>query len=243
MNDFNVKSYLAGHKTDIKGTRRYEEHTINSSNLIARFSHRKRIEKSIEYIVPRLESGNVLDYGCGTGVVVSILNKIKPNSAYGYEPFHIERFEKNAPVYSRYDDILQFAPYKTVIISEVLEHLSMFSIDEFLSRCNELFEGGHSIYISVPVEIGPALFMKEIHRFFTNKKPNYKLLELIKAGFFGIPAGRVTNADYYDHKGFDFRQLIRLLKSKGYTITILGYSPLSIGTWYGNSQVFFKAEK
>ncbi|GHU57608.1 hypothetical protein FACS189442_6550 [Spirochaetia bacterium] len=68
MNDFNVKSYLAAHKTEVKGTRRYEEYTIKSNNLIARFSHRKRIEKSIEYIIPRLELGNVLDYGCGTGV-------------------------------------------------------------------------------------------------------------------------------------------------------------------------------
>jgi hypothetical protein len=103
--------------------------------------------------------------------------------------------------------------------------------------------GGGAKKISVPVEIGPVLFIKEIHRFFTRKRFDYTLLELIKAGLCAVPAGRINGASYYDHKGFDFRRLIKLFGSRGYSITILGYSPLPIKTWYGNSQVFFKAEK
>jgi 2-polyprenyl-3-methyl-5-hydroxy-6-metoxy-1,4-benzoquinol methylase len=142
MNKFDIKSYLAGHKTEVRGERGYENYTINSNNPLARFSHRTRIKKSIAYILPRLELGNVLDYGCGTGVILSILNKIKSNSTIGYEPFHTEKFERNSPVYSNFDDVLKFAPYKTVIVFEVLEHLSISSTDEFLSRCDELLGGG-----------------------------------------------------------------------------------------------------
>jgi 16S rRNA G1207 methylase RsmC len=57
---------------------RYDALTINSPNLFARYAHRNRIKKGLRYVIPRLELGNILDYGCGSGVFVSEINKIKP---------------------------------------------------------------------------------------------------------------------------------------------------------------------
>jgi hypothetical protein len=41
------------------------------------------------------------------------------------------------------------------------------------------------------------------------------------------------------HKGFDFRKAIRFLEGEFGPVTIASYGPLPIGSWYGNSQVYF----
>jgi SAM-dependent methyltransferase len=246
IHKYNVKKFIENHVTEIEGNRKYENHTINSPNPLARYAHRSRIKRCVEYIVPRLKIGNVLDYGCGTGVFISVLNNIKPNSAFGYEPFMIERFEKNIPIYSEYNDVLKFMPFSTVTIFEVIEHLSNDKLDEFLLRCDKLFHGnGATIIGSVPIEIGLGLILKEMHRILSSKKTEYKVLEFLKAVFWGVPGKRIGDGScgYGSHKGFDFRKLLKYFESKGWRITILGYGPIPIKCWYLNSQVFFKAEK
>jgi hypothetical protein len=246
MNKFTIKNYL--HKIEITGDTRYEAHTIHSKNIFARYAHKNRIKRCIEYVMPFIDMGKVLDYGCGTGLFVSICNQIKSNSALGYEPFMQERYEIGAPVYSNWDDIIKHAPYKTITCFEVIEHLSHQKIENFLSRCNELLSGwgeGTTLIFSAPIEIGPVLFLKEIHRILGERKIEYGLFEFVKAAIFAMPGKRIPNtgANNYDgygsHKGFDFRETIRILEQKGYKITVLGYGPLPIKTWYGNSQVFF----
>ena len=69
----------------------YDAQTINSRNPIARFSHRTRVEKSIGLAKDRIEFGRFLDYGCGSGVFVERMNRLRSEIAYGYEPFMEER--------------------------------------------------------------------------------------------------------------------------------------------------------
>lgn len=63
-----------------------------------------------------------------------------------------------------------------------------------------------------------------------------KFLEFIGAAFFGIPG-------YRENPDFDFRHLVRFCKSRGWKVKVLGYGPLPIPTWYGNSQVFLSLTK
>jgi 2-polyprenyl-3-methyl-5-hydroxy-6-metoxy-1,4-benzoquinol methylase len=129
-------------KPEIENSEQYERATVQSSNPLVRIAHRSRIKKCVELAAPRLEIGKVLDYGCGTGLLVSILNKIKPGCAVGYEPFRTERFEKDTSVFSQYADIERRAPYSTITLFEVIEHLNNESIKEFLDRSEKLFNGG-----------------------------------------------------------------------------------------------------
>jgi len=107
---------------------------------------------------------------------------------------------------------------------------------------NILKENG-SILISAPIEIGPALLLKEFSRsIFRHKWPEHGICELFLATTLGIPGKRATNVKI-SHKGFDFRKVIRYLETKDYEIRVLRYGPLPIGTWYGNSQIYFTIKR
>ena len=222
---------------------RYDAQTINSPNPFARFAHRNRIKRSLEYTIPRTKLGKILDYGCGSGVLVSRLNKIKSDSAVGYEPYMRERTQQNLPIYSDYQDALRLGPYHTVTLFETIEHLTRDELEEFLQRCTEVLDAKGSILISAPIEIGPALLLKEANRTLQRiPKPQYGFLELIKAAFLGIPGRRAENIKSH-HKGYDFRRTLDFLASRGWSSTILSYGPLPLKHWYGNSQVFYLASR
>jgi 2-polyprenyl-3-methyl-5-hydroxy-6-metoxy-1,4-benzoquinol methylase len=244
---YTLQKILREHNTEAEGVRRYDKHTIQSSNIFARYAHRNRIMRCINYVLPRLETGKILDYGCGTGVFISLLNRIKPNSAIGYEPFMKEKYTMNTIIYTDYNMILApTPPINTITIFEVIEHLGCKALNEFLIRADELlYKNSGVIFVSVPIEIGPVLIIKEIYRVLRTKKIEYNFFEFLKAAFLGIPGERIGNDrdGYGSHKGFDFRKILKYFELNGWNITILGYGPLPIKTWYGNSQVFFKAEK
>lgn len=218
----------------------YDNATVNSSNPLVRLAHRSRVRKGYDIVLPRLSEGRLLDYGCGTGI---LLNKIKQSdrgvNVYGYEPFKEERCAENLSIFSDYNEIVKYAPFATITVFEVLEHLQWKEIDIILNRFKDILKEDGKIYISVPIEVGPAIILKEINRKRFGFDYQYSFLEFIKAAFFGIPGYReAPDADYMLHKGFDFRHLIHFIKSRGWKVKILGYGPLPIPTWYGNSQVF-----
>jgi 2-polyprenyl-3-methyl-5-hydroxy-6-metoxy-1,4-benzoquinol methylase len=245
MDKYGLKKFF-NRNTEIETQRKYDKHTIHSPNFFARYTHQKRFKKCVEYIIPMLGTDDkLLDYGCGTGVFISLLNRIKPGCAFGYEPYNIERFEKEVPIESTYEKIKEKAPYQIITIFEVIEHLSDDSLLEFLSRCDEILETSGKIIISVPIELGPVLIIKEFYRLIYSKSWQYKMCEFLKAVFFCIAGQRIGDGlhGYASHKGFDFRRVIRFFKDQGYNITVFDYGPLPIKTWYGNSQIFFSAEK
>jgi len=228
----------------VKINHAYDNETINSTNFFARYAHRKRIGKCLKLVGPRLELGKILDYGCGSGVFVSKLNKIKSDFIYGYEPFMTERYENDLPIYEKFDDIIKFGPYKTITIFEVLEHLQWTELAKILLQCDEILSPGGIIIISVPIEIGPAILLKEINRFRITKKWGYNFFEFIGSFIFGVRGWRNNpDYDYMEHKGFDFRELIRFIESKGWMVKIAGYGPLPIKYWYGNSQVYMMVKR
>lgn len=225
----------------------YDDQTINASNPLARLSHRSRVMKGYNIVLPRLSEGRLLDYGCGTGV---LLNKIKvaPNKfggeCYGYEPFLEERCAENLSIFSDYNKIAELAPFATITVFEVFEHLQWKDISIALNRFKNILKEDGKVYISVPIEIGPVLILKELNRKRLGGNFQYKFFEFIGAAFLGIPGYREDpDFDYMSHKGFDFRHLIRFFKSRGWMVKVLGYGPLPIPTWYGNSQVFLSLSR
>lgn len=227
----------------------YDSATINSSNPFVRLAHRSRVKKGYDIVLSRLSEGRLLDYGCGTGI---LLNKIKQSNnnrggveLYGYEPVMKERCVENLSIFSDYNEIVKFAPFATITVFEVLEHLQWKEIGTILNRFKDILKEDGKIYISVPIEVGPAIILKEVNRKRSGDNCQYNFLEFIKAAFFGIPGYReAPDSDYMLlHKGFDFRHLIHFFKSRGWKVKIIGYGPLPIPTWYGNSQVFLSLSR
>lgn len=203
----------------------YARQTIDSPNPIARFSHRNRLKRSVQ-IARKLTTGRILDYGCGAGHFIQQVGGI------GYEPYMTERIG-NLPIYNKFEDIK--GSFDLVTLFETIEHLDDQELDEFLGRCKTILSPDGKILFSAPIEIGPALLLKQLKR----RGKDYRFVELIKAVFFGVPGERAKNIKT-SHKGFDFRLAINTLKTKGWDVNIIGYGPLPI-SWYGNSQVYFVA--
>lgn len=221
----------------------YDAATINSPNPLARHAHRTRVRRSLGFVRERLDAGKVLDYGCGSGVMVASLLEDKPDCAVGYEPFMEERCQPDLPIYKTFDEVRDQGPFATVTLFETIEHLSDGECDEFLAACESVLADDGQLLISGPIEIGPALFLKEANRFWLRMKwSEHGPIEFLQASLFGVPARRAENIKT-SHRGFDFRRAMRYLKEKGWESEVLAYSPLPIGTWYGNSQVFFRARR
>lgn len=221
----------------------YDAQTINSRNPLARFAHRTRVKKSVGYAKGLVQRGKILDYGCGSGVFINEMNKLQAGTAFGYEPFMAERTQGGLPIYRDFDDLKPHGPFATVALFETLEHLSDGELSEFLGRAGEVLQDDGQILISAPIEIGPALFLKEFNRFILKlKKPEHGLAEFMKAALTGKAAGRAPNIKT-SHKGFDFRAASRTIESHGWKVSVLGFSPIPFVGWYGNSQVFLIASR
>ena len=216
----------------------YDENTINAQNFFARFSHRNRINKIFKIVKKYSHHGKVLDYACGTGVLVARA----PESIIGYEPFMLERCQTGLPIYNSLDNIRTFAPFSLICINNLFEHLHFSEIENILTICRNIISDNGCIIVNVPIEVGPVIILKEINRSFFHKEPGgYTFLEFIKAAFLGIVGKRINpNVVFMSHKGFDFRHLISFVRTKGWEVKVLSYGPLPTGCWYGNSDVYLK---
>jgi 2-polyprenyl-3-methyl-5-hydroxy-6-metoxy-1,4-benzoquinol methylase len=211
----------------------YDGGTIHARNPLARYAHRSRIRRSLILALPRLGSGRVLDYGCGSGVFVAEVLMRRPGAAIGYEPYMTERTRGLLPIYNSLSDVETHGPYQLITLFETIEHLSSGERDTFLDFARRNVAVGGSLLISAPIEIGPALIVKR-------RASEHQLGELLKAAFLGIPARRAEDIKT-SHRGFDFRETLRTLRDTGWEPRVLGYGPLPVPTWYGNSQVYISA--
>lgn len=192
----------------------YDASTINAPNPLARFAHRSRVKRSLGYVRGRLSAGKVLDYGCGSGVLVASLLDEKPNCAVGYEPFMEERSRPDLPIYGTIEEAASHGPFGTVTLFETIEHLSEAELDQFLAECDRLLADDGVILASSPIEVGPALLLKEANRFwFRFRRSEHSSIEFLKASLLALPARRAENIKT-SHRGFDFRHAIVMLSEK-----------------------------
>ena len=216
----------------------YDVQTIYASNPLVRFAHRNRVRRSLALALPRLRDGKLLDYGCGSGVFVSEVIARHPGCAVGYEPFMTERSHASLPIFDTLARLELEGPYNLITLFETIEHLSDEELGAFLNFAGKVLTPTGGVLISGPIEIGPALILKDLNRSTLRGKPSeHRPLELLKAAIFAIPARRAENLKT-SHRGFDFRQARNDLRNRGWETSVLAYGPLPIGTWYGNSQVY-----
>ncbi len=216
----------------------YSTQTVNHPNPIARFSHRHRNRKSISMAINLVKSNseNIVDYGCGEGIFVDELRTRGFDSVYGYEPYMKQTINRSYIVKNK--KLIPTRKVELVTLFETIEHLDTDEIESFFDFCRYGLKENGKILISAPIEIGPAVVIKDIVRSTLFKRPlEYSCIELLKCGLFGMSTNRKNLAS---HKGFDFRKIISLIRKKYGKVKVLGYGPLPINTWYGNSQVYFQ---
>jgi|EndMetStandDraft_6_1072998.scaffolds.fasta_scaffold00160_16 SAM-dependent methyltransferase len=224
----------------------YEKQTVANPNPFARFAHRKRLKKSKGFVAPFLTgSATLLDYGCGPGLflhnVATEIKRVHPQvKLLGYDPYMPAQYDD----YRVVADSASIADKSVTILTafEVCEHLTESETREFVDFALRVLEPHGKLLVSVPIEMGPTLLLKEGSRAILHRrKPETPPLELLKASFLGRPANRSSDIKG-SHRGYDWRVTQQTL-SQTFRLEHTEFSPLPINRWYVQSQVFLVFSK
>ena len=233
--------------------------------LIA-WSHRRRFEVGLA-LARRFAGRRLLDYGCGDGTFLALLTESasRPAQAVGAELDEFQVNDCRARLGGRRG--LQFVPiadldgdahlgrYDGVVCMEVLEHV--VAVDEVIDRLWRLLADDGTLLVSVPVETGVPLLVKQVARRIAGWRgigdypgtSPYTLGEYWTSVFAGRRPhltrpvyGVDTPMPFHDHKGFNWMALRDRL-ARRFTIERVVASPVP---WLGPhlaTQVWFVGRK
>lgn len=213
----------------------YAERTYASPHWIVRFPHQRRYAE-MAGLVRRLQPHSILDYGSGAGefLIGLFTDGTAPPTAtaVAYEtmlsPSTLADLETNlaagnvggrVTMASRAEHLA--GPFDLVLCMGVLEHMTLTARHEFYDTMDRVLAPGGTIAIDVPVEIGPAVVLKNlVRRTLKRDTRQYRLGELIRIGLGGrvFDPQRFTPTPVQDvfifHHGFDHRLLREELASR-----------------------------
>lgn len=208
----------------------------------------------------------MLDYGCGDGTFLARLAESYPALELGVGldiaadqiadcrkrlgRLSNLRFDTTDAVGAR----LQAGSFDLVTCMETLEHCTDAAIDTVVSHLLAACATDGHILISVPIEIGPSLLVKQAARrvaawcgsrdyAYTERYPLRLLVRQLLAGPetpFVRPVYGGPGQEYHSHYGFNWKRL-RLRLERDLRIVMTSYTPLRVlGSW-ANSQAWFLA--
>jgi SAM-dependent methyltransferase len=230
----------------------YASKQIFSRDRLVAWSHGRRFDTAVA-LARAFKDKRVLDYGCGDGtfLALTLLSDAAPAVAVGAE---LSR-DMVSECRLRYRDEprMQFVlvddlgatdhagQYDAIFCMEVLEHVVNW--DPELDRIERLLAPGGKLIISVPVETGFPLMVKQVVRriagwrkigHYPGTSP-YSLRELAAAVLAGErqhlprPVFSSIHGPFHDHKGFNWMVLKKRL-GRQFTIERVSASPFA---WLG----------
>jgi 2-polyprenyl-3-methyl-5-hydroxy-6-metoxy-1,4-benzoquinol methylase len=209
----------------------YAAKQIFSKDRFVAYSHRRRFEVGVA-LAQRFRGRRILDYGCGDGTFISLLSATagRPATAIGAEIDEFQvmdcrtrlshlpgvGFDSTASL----DEAAHQGSYDGVVCMEVLEHV--VALDNVIDRLWRLLAHDGTLLVSVPVETGVPLLLKQLGRRMASLRgvdayrgsSSYTLGEYVASVFAGSAQHMerpIYNADgdmpFHDHKGFNWRVL------------------------------------
>ena len=237
----------------------------SNSRLIA-WSHRGRFVVGVS-LAQQFVGKRVLDYGCGDGGFLAMLmnSGAPPAQAVGMELQASVVEECRARLGSDYlkfvlqdelDAAEHRAAYDAVICMEVLEH--MLNPDSLLQKFARLLSPSGKLLVSVPVETGLPLLVKQSVRRLAGWRgigdypgtTGYSFGELAKSLFATGTRQHIRRPilsnpggdEFHDHKGFNWMVLRERLRRDFEIESVVG-SPVTWLTPHLACQVWFIARK
>jgi SAM-dependent methyltransferase len=247
------------------GKGHYAAKQIFCRDRLIAWSHRRRFDVGLG-LARRFHGQRILDYGCGDGTFLALLQAtdMAPAEAVGAELDDLqvndcrERLGQRTGLrFVRIADLDRgphLGAYDGVICMEVLEHV--VALDVALDRLWRLLAEDGTLLVSVPVETGLPLLVKQIVRRIAGWRgigdypgtSPYTLREYCTS----VLAGRQphltrvvhggTEAPFHDHKGFNWMALGERLGRRFEILRVVA-SPVP---WLGPhlaTQVWFVARK
>jgi len=237
----------------------YSERLLEKGNTLTRVAHKSRFQA----VLNALGNQNypcALDYGCGDGWLLRSAYEqgfiqagfgidISPDMlAASQETLKdIPGFKLGLP--SETQTLISPQSLDLVFCTETLEHVPdpATILDTVLPLCKP----NAKIVISVPIEVGPSLFVKQTGRYLANLKGGYGYerytpKELFSAAILwdckSFPSSHAQQSSYRAHKGFDYRDLEAVLNQK-LTIEKKMFSPFPVLGNLFNSTVIWVGKK
>jgi SAM-dependent methyltransferase len=242
----------------------YAAKQIFCKDRMIAWSHRRRFATGLE-LARAFRNQRVLDYGCGDGTFLAMLSATpdRPADAVGAELDDYQVNDCRVRLGSRaglsfvsiasLDAPAHRARYDAVVCMEVLEHV--VEIDRVIDRLDGLLAPGGTLLVSVPVETGLPLLVKQTVRCIAGWRgigdypgtSPYTLREYLRSVFAGSTphlARPMYGGDtpFHDHKGFNWMAL-RTRLARRFVIDRVVASPVP---WLGPhlaTQVWFVARK
>ena len=236
------------------------------SGLIS-WSHHRRFEVGLR-LARQFAGKRVLDYGCGDGSFLAMLmqSRAHPNVAVGVEIDSqvvadcSARFSVQAGLTFILEGELERPQHRgafdAVICMEVLEH--MVEIEPVLDKFTQLLAPEGLLLVSVPIETGPPLLVKQAARRFAGWRgigdypgtSSYSMGELAASLFASGKRQHITRpihtsasgGQFHDHKGFNWMMLREMLCSK-FCLEQTKASPVAWLSPFLASQVWFLLRK
>jgi len=245
----------------------YAAKQIYCDDRLIAWSHRQRFKAGLA-LARQFAGKRLLDYGCGDGTFLALLadSGAAPALAVGVELDAQQvddcrrRFGGVAGI--RFDAIAALdAPeheraYDAVVCMEVLEHV--VEVDRVIAQLSRVLVDVGTLVVSVPVETGLPLLMKQMVRRvaawrgvgdYREGHMTYTWGELLRSvtATDGQHIARpthvgATGVPYHDHKGFNWRVLANRIGTH-FAIASIAASPFrSLGPSFA-TQVWFVARK
>lgn len=240
---------------------------IFSRDWLISWSHRSRFQMGLQ-LAQQFAGKRILDYGCGDGSFLAMLmsSSAVPSAAVGAEISPDSVAECRArlgglPGLSFIIDAELNLPehkgaFDAVICMEVLEHV--IEVEPLIGRFARLLAPGGNLLVSVPIETGPPLLVKQVVRRvagwrgigdYPGTSP-YSLSELTASLLASGKRQHIkrpihTNPDgsrFHDHKGFNWMMLRKLL-ARGFHLEKTQTSPIPRLSPFLASQVWFLLQK
>lgn len=191
----------------------------------------------------------VLEIGCAHAQLFEVLNKqfdieyyaIEQDNTFYHEALKRYGDESNFYILNRNaaeQDCYECIPNPDVVIClETLEHVRNGEVERILSAVSA---SGASLFLcSVPVEVGPAVFCKNLASFFFryHRHRAYSWRETFWASVYRLDK---LPPHEEQHKGFDWRHLLKLIRAKMLTIDVK-YLPFQLLTSLFANSIFITA--
>jgi len=210
----------------------YELATTQHPNPLVRFSHRRRSGLAAKLAAEHLPKGGAfLDFGAGEGAILHTIGDMRPDvQLAGVEPFaavdSYRCFAHAADVVGQFDVISSF---------EVLEHMD--DREEFFGLLTSVLKPGGVVIVSVPNMLGPIIIPKALNAIRTKASWRYSAAEMVRAAFILRSPSRGRSQNFYNHRGFDWRDVRRRIAAE-FTIIDEFSAPFRHLPWWMNSQWF-----
>jgi SAM-dependent methyltransferase len=210
----------------------YSERLLEHGSFLTRLAHNGRYQRALD-LVGDLKGAIAIDFGCGDAMILRrAYDRGIVRCGYGVDNDPAMR-ESAAATFAGVDGFhflhpdelaQQVAPGSCdlAICTEALEHIPQPAavLDAICRYCRPR---GHAL-VTVPIEIGPSLIGKQLGRYLADlRRPYgyepYRLRELFSAAVLWNARGFESShtdaaATGTGHKGFDFREIERQLKTR-----------------------------